>query len=115
MLRYSADLRTIAFVFTYYALIAITMTVALPTWSYFPLMAVICFLSFFCAVITHNTVHVPIFRSRVMNQIFQVLLTPTYGHPVSMFVPGTTSRITNTCRRRRTACAPTRCASAGTF
>lgn len=88
MLRYTADLRTIAFVFTYYLLIALTMTVALPTWAYFPLMVVICFLSFFCAVMTHNTVHVPIFRSRVMNQIFQVLLTPTYGHPVSMFVPG---------------------------
>jgi len=88
MLRYSADLRTIAFVFTYYALIAVAITVALPTWAFFPLMAVICFLSFFCAVITHNTVHVPVFRSRVLNQIFQLLLTPTYGHPVSMFVPG---------------------------
>ena len=88
MLRYSADLRTIAFVFTYYALIAVTMTVAVPTWAFFPLMATICLLSFFCAVITHNAVHVPVFRSRVMNQVFQLLLTPTYGHPVSMFVPG---------------------------
>jgi fatty acid desaturase len=53
-----------------------------------PIIPALCLLSFFCAVITHNTVHVPIFRSREINRWFQVALTQTYGHPVSMFVPG---------------------------
>ena len=88
MLRFSADLRTLAFVATYYVLVSLGLSVELPVVGSVILAVVISLLSFCCAVITHNTIHTPVFRSRVMNQIFQVLLTPTYGHPVSMFVPG---------------------------
>src|SRR5207253_7793433 len=35
-----------------------------------------------------NTVHSPVFVTRRQNRVFQVLLTLTYGHPVSAFVPG---------------------------
>src|SRR5690606_21630874 len=48
----------------------------------------ICYFSFTCAVITHNTIHCPVFYSRWANKIFQVVLTITYGHPVSSYVPG---------------------------
>ena len=88
MLRYAADRRTLAFVAGYYLLLAFAYVLPLHWWSTVPLIPALCLLSFFCAVITHNTIHVPIFRSREMNRWFQVALTPTYGHPVSMFVPG---------------------------
>lgn len=53
-----------------------------------PLIALTATVSFCCAVITHNTVHAPIFHGRLANKIVQVVLTVCYGHPVSMYVPG---------------------------
>ncbi len=88
MLRYTADLRTLAFVGTYYTLIALAIGLAMPWWGSATLCVVLCFLSFFCAVMTHNTIHTPLFKNRTLNKLFQVVLSPTYGHPVSMFVPG---------------------------
>lgn len=88
MLRYKADRRTLAFVGTYFALIATVYAVDLPWFAAIPTAVVIAMLSFFCAVITHNTVHTPVFKSRSLNRVFQVVLSLTYGHPVSMFVPG---------------------------
>jgi fatty acid desaturase len=89
MLRYRADLRTLAFVTTYfglagggYALEPSSVPLA-AAW-----VALTCLLSFSGAVITHNAVHAPLFRSRALNRAFQVVLTLTYGHPVSSFVPG---------------------------
>lgn len=88
MLRYTADRRTIAFVATYYLLVVFAFASKLPAWGTALLSVTLCLTSFFCAVITHNTVHSPVFRSRRMNKLFQIVLTPSYGHPVSMFVPG---------------------------
>lgn len=88
MLRFTADLRTLAFVGTFYVLVAVGISTALPWWGAAILSVTLCLLSFFCAVITHNTIHSPVFKSRALNRLFQVVLTPTYGHPVSMFVPG---------------------------
>jgi fatty acid desaturase len=88
MLRYTADLRSIAFVLTYFALIAFVYAVDLPWYGWIAIAGVLCLLSFFCAVITHNTIHSPVFKSRALNGLFQVALSLTYGHPVSMFVPG---------------------------
>lgn len=88
MLRYTADLRSIAFVVTYFALIALVYAVDLPWYGWIGCAGVLCLLSFFCAVITHNTVHTPVFTSRPLNSLFQVALSLTYGHPVSMYVPG---------------------------
>ena len=89
MLRYRADLKTLAFIAVYFALVALQ-------WVYAPrgvavavaLFVLTCWFSFFGAVATHNTVHSPVFKSRTMNRIFQVVLTFTYGNPVSSFVPG---------------------------
>ncbi|MBM4359534.1 MAG: fatty acid desaturase [Deltaproteobacteria bacterium] len=89
MLRHRADLRTLAFVATYFALVA-TGYLLRPTHplAIVALVVVTCCFSFFGAVITHNTIHAPVFRSRPLNRMFQVVLTMTYGHPVSSFVPG---------------------------
>jgi fatty acid desaturase len=87
-MRYTADLRSIAFVLTYFGLIGLVYAVDLPWPAWIGLTIVLCLLSFFCAVITHNTVHSPVFRQRELNSLFQVALSLTYGHPVSMYVPG---------------------------
>lgn len=87
MLRYRADLRTLAFVGAWYALLASLWTVPVGL-SLLAGTAAMCVLTFFCAVITHNTIHVPIFRQRPLNLVFQVVLTLVYGHPVSAYVPG---------------------------
>ena len=39
-------------------------------------------------MITHNTVHSPVFHDRRMNRLFQVWLSLSYGFPVSEFLPG---------------------------
>ncbi len=87
-MRYKADLRSVAFVVTNFARVGLAYALDLPWWGWVGFAVVLCLLSFFCAVITHNTVHCPVFRSRGMNSLFQVALSLTYGHPVSMYVPG---------------------------
>lgn len=94
-MRHRADIRTLAFMATYFALVAVQF--AVPAANVFrggspliaaPLFIVTCFFSFFCAVATHNTIHSPVFEKRSHNRVFQTVLTLTYGHPVSAFVPG---------------------------
>src|SRR6478672_1573024 len=89
MLRYKADIRSFAFVATYFGLVAFQWKQTPSSlWLAAPLLVATCFFSFFGAVITHNTLHSPVFTVRGLNRFFQVILTLTYGHPVSMFVPG---------------------------
>src|SRR6478736_2986650 len=88
-LRHAADLRSLAFVATYYALFAYQWFVAPSNgWVAAPLVFSTCVLSFLCAVITHNTVHAPVFRERAANRVLQVVLSLSYGSAVSAFVPG---------------------------
>ncbi|MCC6877675.1 MAG: fatty acid desaturase [Sandaracinaceae bacterium] len=87
-MRYTADLRSVAFVLTYFAIVGAVYAFDLPWLTWIPIAIGLCLLSFFCAVITHNTVHSPVFRSRGLNSVFHVALSLTYGHPVSMYVPG---------------------------
>ena len=88
MLRYRADLRTLAFVASFFVLVTIGW-VFHPAWPLrIPLIIATASVAFFCAVITHNTIHLPIFKQEWLNRVFQVVLTLTYGHPVSAFVPG---------------------------
>ena len=84
------------FIFLYIALLA-AMWVFLPDgmafgevpWaSAIPAYAALCVLSFQGAVSTHNSVHCPVFTKRWMNKIWQMVLTLSYGHPVSSYVPG---------------------------
>jgi fatty acid desaturase len=89
MLRFKADRRTLAFVATYYGLVIFQWFFA-PKDLVFavPLVLLTMALSWICAVITHNTIHAPIFKSRLFNKGFQVALTCAYGFPVSEYVPG---------------------------
>ena len=88
-LRYRADVRSLAFVGIYYLLLAGQWTLV-PTSSgaAVPLVMLTCVVSFLCAVITHNTLHSPVFTERWANKAFQVALSCAYGFPVSEYVPG---------------------------
>ncbi len=88
-LRYAADVRSLAFVGVYFGLVAIQwLAPPRAIWLSAVLFVATCFFSFFGAVITHNTIHCPVFVSRGANRAFQVVLSLTYGSPVSAFVPG---------------------------
>lgn len=87
--RYRADIKTVIFVSIYFALVIFQwlhpptrLAVAIP------MVMATCLFSFFGAVATHNTVHAPVFYKRWLNRVFQCVLTITYGHPVSSYVPG---------------------------
>ncbi|MCB9506688.1 MAG: fatty acid desaturase [Myxococcales bacterium] len=89
MLKYAADRRTLFFVALYYVAFAALWAVDPQA----PLakaagIAFVAWLSWTCAVITHNTIHCPIFKNRRLNKAFQIVLTLAYGHPVSAYVPG---------------------------
>ena len=89
VLRHAEDRRSLAFVATYWSLVAMAWTLdASSPWLRYGLMLPIAIFSFFCAVITHNTVHAPVFRLRWLNSLFAVVLSLSYGHPVSSYVPG---------------------------
>ncbi|HLP51551.1 MAG TPA: fatty acid desaturase [Chitinophagales bacterium] len=90
MLRYTADVRTLLNVALYFA-VAITPWFLWPNmngWQIAFWVAINCLMSFICAVIVHNTIHVPIFKKRWMNKVFQVVLGFCYGHSTSAYVPG---------------------------
>lgn len=90
MLRYKADIRTLIVVALYFV-------VAVIPWFRWEQMGKLevtgwvllnCLFSFMCAIIIHNTIHAPIFKKRWMNKVMQVVLSYTYGHSTSAYVPG---------------------------
>ncbi len=87
--RYKEDRRSVVFIAIYFVVATITW-LALPLKWYLtiPLVFINCLLSFICATVVHNTIHYPIFKVPFYNRIFQVILSFTYGHPVSAYVPG---------------------------
>jgi beta-carotene hydroxylase len=90
ILRYKADIKTLIVVAFYFGFTALCWVYFAETSTAAQTFAIIalCILSFICAVIVHNTVHVPIFYSKSLNKAFQIILSMTYGHPVSAFVVG---------------------------
>ncbi len=89
MLRYRADIRTLGFVGFYYVMLAFAW-VCWPqsVWLRMPLVLLTMCVSWFCAIITHNSLHAPVFKKRWANKVFQILLTCSYGFPVSEYVVG---------------------------
>jgi fatty acid desaturase len=88
-LRYKADRRTLSIVTGWFALVAFQWVVAPSNpWIAAPLLALTCAGAFLGAVATHNAVHCPVFHQRWQNNLWQIVLTLTYGHPVSSYLPG---------------------------
>lgn len=89
-MRFAADRRTIAFILGHFALVA-------AAWNVWPhvnkpvaalIVVVVAISAWIQAVITHNTVHAPIWKSHRANMLTQIALSMTYGFPVSEFIPG---------------------------
>lgn len=88
-LRHHEDIRTLAFVGIYFFLVVAQWFDWITFGGSLVILPVLtCVFSFFGAVITHNTVHSPVFESARINRMFQVVLSLTYGSAVSAFVPG---------------------------
>jgi fatty acid desaturase len=51
-------------------------------------VVLLCWLSWINAVITHNVVHSPLWRSRPLNRVTRAVLSLTYGFSVNEYVPG---------------------------
>jgi fatty acid desaturase len=88
MLRYAADMRTLATVCAWFCVELVAWSrpadVSMATVG----LVIACGLgSFLGAVAAHNAVHCPVFVSRRLEQTWRCVLTCTYGHPVSAFVP----------------------------
>jgi fatty acid desaturase len=88
VLRYRADIRTLSFVAAYFLALAGAW---LAPWR--PLyvgsaVALLCWLSWINAVITHNVVHAPLWRSAALNRLTRAVLSLTYGFSVNEYVPG---------------------------
>ncbi|MFO0664208.1 MAG: fatty acid desaturase [Polyangiaceae bacterium] len=89
MLRHRADLRPLFFNLLYFVLLVSVFAVkSAPMWFYIAAFPLLCMTAFQGAVQTHNAVHSPIWKARWLNKIYQAVLTLTYGHPVSAYVPG---------------------------
>lgn len=90
MLRYKADRRTLVIVASYFTILALSWTYyEQMSWAILvPVIMLNALFSFFCAVIVHNTIHAAVFKKPWLNRLFQLVLSLTYGHPVSAFVPG---------------------------
>ncbi len=88
MLRFSADWRTISFLCLFAAL-SISGWLLDPSGPLLVAWVIVTALSsWVCAIVAHNTVHCPVFKSRPLNKLFQVWLSLSYGFPVSEYVPG---------------------------
>jgi fatty acid desaturase len=53
-----------------------------------PLAVWLAISSWVCALIAHNALHCPVFKSRPASDAFQIALTCAYGFPVSEYLPG---------------------------
>lgn len=89
MLRYRADIRTLAFMVIYFALFVGCYFFLPLQWYYvLPALALLSTLNFMVAITIHNTVHCPIFYNKTLNKIHFILLSVAFGSPASGYVPG---------------------------
>jgi len=89
-MHHLADIRTLIFIALHLAL-ATFLILAFPymaSWQVALGFAAMCFSCFVMAVIVHNTIHAPMFKSRALNKLTQMVLSVAQGHPMTAFVPG---------------------------
>lgn len=95
-LKKAQDMQTLFFLFLYFSTAYLSWNWesyvgSHSLFAYVPFLivyAVNTYCSFVGATITHNTIHSTMFRNSFVNRCLQVVLTLTYGHPVSTYVPG---------------------------
>ncbi len=88
LFRRREDYRSVATVFATLAIMGSGFIWPPQTWWGMTLLCLVAAqMSFVCAVISHNTMHVPVFKPKSLNKAMQVLLTLATGDSVSAFVP----------------------------
>jgi fatty acid desaturase len=88
MLRFRADRQTIATLVLHSVSTAVLWGLNPKGWALVAAVLWLAVLSWICAVIAHNVVHSPVFTNRVLNSLFQVWVSLSYGFPISDYVPG---------------------------
>lgn len=91
VLRYRADVRTLAFIASYFVLLPIAYSLPFDTkhvWLIAAMTLVMMTVSWLNAVITHNVVHCPVWKNRTLNKLTQIALSLAYGFAVSDYIPG---------------------------
>jgi fatty acid desaturase len=93
VLRYRTDVRTLCFIVAYFLALGCAWSLPLGAspggWLLTAAATgVVCWLSWINAVITHNVVHLPLWRSATLNRVTRAVLSLTYGFPVNEYVPG---------------------------
>ncbi|MGA0833921.1 MAG: fatty acid desaturase, partial [Candidatus Kapaibacteriota bacterium] len=84
MLRYQADLRTVAYMLVTTAVFALQWTVV----GFHPALYVLyLFLSIAVTVIAHNHNHLPIWKKPFLNHLTDYWLTVFYGFPAFAWIP----------------------------
>jgi fatty acid desaturase len=91
VLRYRADVRTLCFVAAYFVALGWAWSVPLEARLRAGCaLALVCETAWINAVITHNVVHLPLWRSGALNKCTRAVLTVTYGFAVNEYIPGHT-------------------------
>lgn len=85
-MRYEVDKRSILFVLATLFFLLVPLFVDIPAFLVVPWIVVASLFSFSACVINHNHVHLPIFYSRRLNFIFNLLLTLAKGHTSSTVI-----------------------------
>jgi fatty acid desaturase len=89
VLRNRSDIRTLAFISAYFVALGVAWSLPFSRPGLVVAAVVfLCWISWINAVITHNVVHVPMWRSIALNRATRVVLSLTYGFPVSEYIPG---------------------------
>lgn len=86
-LRYKSDVRTLGFIAAYFVVLAC----AWHAKSGLVLLggaALLSWLAWINAIITHNIVHAPLWRSHTLNRLTRLALSLAYGFAVSDYIPG---------------------------
>ena len=86
ILRYRADIRTVVFVLATASYLAVSLTLSLSVLLGIGWFLGAITLTFACCIINHNQQHCPVFFSRTLNCIFNILLTLTRGHTAQTIV-----------------------------
>ncbi|MCU0330198.1 MAG: hypothetical protein MUC47_04360 [Candidatus Kapabacteria bacterium] len=87
MLRYAADIRTLAYMAVTTGVFILLWTTDIPGAPFWFVYVLYLFLSIAVTVIAHNHNHLPIWRNSTLNSFTDYWLTVFYGFPAFAWIP----------------------------
>ncbi|MBS2025314.1 MAG: fatty acid desaturase [Deltaproteobacteria bacterium] len=87
LLRNAADVRSIAFAAVHFTLVGTAFWFNPSGWSAALAVFILAYSAFIQLISGHNAMHAPVFTSKGLNRLWQVVLSLTFCYPVSAFVP----------------------------